>query len=213
IMGRAIKQGIITINLYNIRDYSLDKHKSVDDYVYGGGNGMLMMCQPICDCFRSFHKENTKTIYMSPKGKLLTDKMARDLAKEKEINILCGHYEGVDERALEIIDAEPISIGDYILTGGEIASEVLVDAVSRHIDGVLSNNQSHDTESFYDDLLEYPQYTRPEVYEDKKVPEILLTGDHKKVEEWKLEKSIEITKNLRPDMYERYIKRDKGEQI
>lgn len=209
IIGRAVKKGILKINLYNIRDFSNKKSKSVDDYVYGGGEGMLMACQPICDCFKSFAKPNTKTIYMSPRGEVLTDRISRELAKEEEINILCGHYEGVDERAIELINATHLSIGDYVLTGGEVPAEVLIDTIVRHIDGVLSNSESHNDESHAEGLLECPQYTRPEVYEGLKVPEILLTGDHEKVKKWRLEKSIEETKNRRPDMYLQYMNKNK----
>ena len=211
ILGRAIKNSIIHINIYNIRDFSLNKHKKVDDYVYGGGNGMLMMCQPVVDCYRSFAIEGANTYYMSPKGKILDDKLSRDISKEKNINILCGHYEGIDERALNILNVKHISIGDYILTGGELASMVLIDTVIRHIEGVLTNEESHDTESFQNNLLECPQWTRPYEYEGLKVPDILLNGDHKKVQDYNLEQSIKETKKYRPDLYEKYMTLKKGE--
>lgn len=208
IIGRAIKQSLLEVDLYNIRDESKLKSKSVDDYTYGGGNGMLMMAEPIVDTHKKIADgKKIRTIYLSPKGKIFNQKLAKELSKENELILLCGHYEGVDERALEIIEAEEISIGDYILTGGELASMVLVDTIARLIPGVLTNEESTSTESFENDLLEYPQYTRPAVYMGKEVPDVLISGDHKKVEEWRLKKSIEITKKNRPDLYEKYIKK------
>lgn len=208
LIGKAIEKGLIDISLYNIRDYTKQNANSVDDYVYGGGSGMLMMAQPICDCYRAINSDNknVKTYYMSPKGKIFNQDMAIDMANEKEINFLCGHYEGVDERALEIINAEEISIGDYVLTGGELPCMVVIDTLARFIKGVLSNDASTEEESFRNNLLEYPQYTRPIEYEGLKVPEILVSGNHQKVAKWRLEKSIELTKRIRPDLYEKYIK-------
>ncbi len=208
LIGKAIDKGILEINVFNIRDYSKDSHKSVDDEVYGGGNGMLMMAQPIYDCYKAIVEDKTgiDTYYMSPKGKVFNQEMAIDFSKKDEIIILCGHYEGVDERALKLINAKEISIGDYVLTGGELPAMVIIDSMARFIRGVLSNDESTSIESFRNNLLEYPQYTRPYEYEGLKVPDILLSGDHKKVDEWNLEKSIEITKNNRPDLYEKYLK-------
>lgn len=208
IIGRAIKSNLLSVDLYNIRDESKLKSKSVDDYTYGGGNGMLMMAEPIVDTHKKItNGKKIRTIYLSPKGKIFNQDLAKELAKESELILLCGHYEGVDERALEIIEAEEISIGDYVLTGGELASMVIVDTIARLIPGVLTNEESTSTESFENNLLEYPQYTRPAEFMGKVVPEILISGDHKKVEEWRLMKSIEITKKNRPDLYEKYIKK------
>lgn len=208
LIGKAIEKGILEINVYNIRDYTLQRANSVDDEVYGGGNGMLMMAQPIYDCYKKITegKSNVKTYYMSPKGKTFNQDMAISMSKLDEIVILCGHYEGVDERALQLINAEEISIGDYVLTGGEIPAMVVIDSLARFVKGVLSNEESTDEESFRNNLLEYPQYTRPYEYEGLKVPDILISGDHKKVSNWKLEQSIEITKRNRPDLYEKYLK-------
>lgn len=208
LIGKAIGKGILEINIYNIRDHSKDAHKSVDDEVYGGGNGMLMTAQPIYDCYKAIVNGNSEinTYYMSPKGKKFDQETAIEMSKEKEINILCGHYEGIDERALKLIKAKELSIGDYVLTGGEIPAMVVIDSVARFIKGVLSNEESTSDESFRNNLLEYPQYTRPYEYEGLKVPDILLSGDHKKVKEYNLLKSIEITKNNRPDLYEKYLK-------
>ena len=208
LIGKAIDKGILEINVFNIRDYSKDSHKSVDDEVYGGGNGMLMMAQPIYDCYKAIvgNKTSIDIYYMSPKGKVFNQEMAIDFSKKDEIIILCGHYEGVDERALKLINAKEVSIGDYVLTGGELPAMVIIDSMARFIKGVLSNDESTNIESFRNNLLEYPQYTRPYEYEGLKVPDILLSGDHKKVDEWNLEKSIEITKNNRPDLYEKYLK-------
>jgi tRNA (guanine37-N1)-methyltransferase len=208
LIGKAIDKNILEINVYNIRDYTLQRANSVDDEVYGGGNGMLMMAQPIYDCYKKIveGKSNVKTYYMSPKGKTFNQDMAISMSKFEEIVILCGHYEGVDERALQLINAEEISIGDYVLTGGEIPAMVVIDSLARFVKGVLSNEESTDEESFRNNLLEYPQYTRPYEYEGLKVPDVLISGDHKKVSNWKLEQSIEITKKNRPDLYEKYLK-------
>ncbi len=208
LIGKAIDKNILEINVYNIRDYTLQRANSVDDEVYGGGNGMLMMAQPIYDCYKKIveGKSNVKTYYMSPKGKTFNQDMAISMSKLEEIVILCGHYEGVDERALKLINAEEISIGDYVLTGGEIPAMVVIDSLARFVKGVLSNEESTNEESFRNNLLEYPQYTRPYEYEGLKVPDVLISGDHKKVSNWKLEQSIEITKKNRPDLYEKYLK-------
>ena len=208
LIGKAIEKRILEINIFNIRDYSRDSHKSVDDEVYGGGNGMLMMAEPIYECYKAIldGRKNINTYYMSPKGKRFDQDTAISMSKEEEIIILCGHYEGVDERALTLIGAKEISIGDYVLTGGELPAMVVIDSVARFIKGVLSNEESTSEESFRNNLLEYPQWTRPYEYEGLKVPDILLSGDHKKVKAWNLEKAIEVTKQNRPDLYEKYLK-------
>ena len=206
LIGKAIKNNILDIDIYNIRDYSKNRAKSVDDYVYGGGSGMLMMAEPIVDCYRDIVKsKKIKTYYMSPRGKLFNQDIAREMSKEEELVLLCGHYEGIDERAIEIIGAEELSIGDFVLTGGELPAMVVIDTVVRYVKGVLSNDESVVDESFSNNLLEYPQYTRPYEYEEHKVPDILLSGDHKKVDDWRLQKSIEITKKNRPDLYKKYL--------
>ena len=207
LIGKAVEKNILDINVVNIRDYTKQKSGSVDDYVYGGGSGMLMMAQPIVDCHKDISNgKKIKTYYLSPRGKLFTQKMAEDMAKETDLIFLCGHYEGIDERAIELIDAEEISIGDFVLTGGELPCMVVIDTLARFVEGVLSNNESVLEESFANGLLEYPQYTRPYEYEGLKVPDILLSGDHEKVRKWRLEKSIEITKKNRPDLYDEYLK-------
>lgn len=207
LIGKAVEKNILDINVVNIRDYTKQKSGSVDDYVYGGGSGMLMMAQPIVDCHKDISNgKKIKTYYLSPRGKLFTQKMAEDMAKETDLIFLCGHYEGIDERAIELIDAEEISIGDFVLTGGELPCMVVVDTLARFVEGVLSNNESVLEESFANGLLEYPQYTRPYEYEGLKVPDVLLSGDHEKVRKWRLEKSIEITKKNRPDLYDEYLK-------
>ncbi len=208
ILGRAVNNGHISMNIVNIRDYTLDKHKKVDDYPYGGGAGMLMQAQPIYDAHKAVCEQAGKkirTVYVTPQGTVFNQQMAVDFAKEEDLVILCGHYEGVDERVLEEVVTDYVSIGDYVLTGGELAAMVMVDAISRMVPGVLSNEDSGVTESFYDNLLEYPQYSRPEVWHDKKVPEVLLSGHHKNIEKWRLEQSILRTKERRPDLYEKYL--------
>lgn len=205
ITGRALKDGIIKLNTVNIRDYTLDKHNSVDDYPYGGGAGMLMQAQPVYDAYKNIDApKETRVVFMTPVGKPFTQEIARDLAKEDEIIFLCGHYEGIDERVIDKIVTDRISIGDYVLTGGELPALVVMDTVSRLVPGVLGNEVSSETESFDDYLLEYPQYSRPETWEDMKVPDILLSGNHKKVDEWRLEESIERTKQYRPDLYDKW---------
>ncbi len=213
ILGRAIENGIIAVNAINIRDYSGNKHRKVDDYPYGGGSGMVMMAQPIYDAYRAVVQNleyKPHVIYMSPQGKVLDQEKARQLAQYKHIVILCGHYEGVDERVLEEIVDEEISIGDYILTGGELAALVLVDCVSRLIPGVLSNEDSPKEETFSNGLLEYPQYTRPYEFLGKKVPDILLSGHHANIEKWRFEQSLLRTKQKRPDLYEKYLQKNKN---
>lgn len=215
ILGRAVQNGHISMDVINIRDYTLDKHKKVDDYPYGGGAGMLMQAQPIYDAWKAvcdkIHDcadkdvQKPRTVYVTPQGSVFNQNMAVDLAKEEDLIILCGHYEGVDERVLEEIVTDYISIGDYVLTGGELPAMVMVDAISRMVPGVLSNEDSGVTESFYDNLLEYPQYSRPEIWHEKRVPEVLLSGHHKNIEKWRFEQSIERTKERRPDLYEKYL--------
>lgn len=213
ITGRAEEKGYITFDAVNIRDYSNDyKHHKVDDYTYGGGAGMLMQAQPIYDCYKDIegkilekNRPKPRVIYVTPQGSVFNQKMAAEFASEEDLVFLCGHYEGVDERVLEEIVTDYVSIGDYVLTGGELPAMVMIDAISRLVKGVLNNEESAMTESFNNNLLEYPQYSRPEEWMGKKVPPILLSGDHKKVDEWRLEQSILRTKERRPDLYEKYM--------
>lgn len=203
IIGRARKNGIIEIDTVNIRDFTLDKHNRVDDAPYGGGMGMLMQTQPIYDCFASLCSEDGKKphlIYMSAQGKTLTQKRVKELSQLPNIAILCGHYEGVDERIIEEIVDEEISIGDYVLTGGELPALILSDSIARMIDGVLPNDEAKELESHYSGLLEYPQYTRPPEWHGRKVPDILLSGHHGNIDKWRREKSLERTLERRPDM-------------
>ena len=203
IIGRAVEKGLLTIEAVNIRDYTLDKHKKVDDYPYGG---MVMQAQPIYDAYLSIVEKigyRPRTIYLTPQGPLFTQQAAKEFALEEDVILLCGHYEGVDERVLEEIVTDYISIGDYVLTGGELPAMVLVDAISRMVPGVLKNQESGETESLEGNLLEYPQYSRPEVWREKAVPPILLSGNHQKVDEWRREQSILRTKERRPDLFER----------
>ena len=200
IIGKAIEKDLIQINLINIRDFSLDKHKKVDDTPYGGGAGMVMMPDVVYRAYLSIKdRENAKVIYLSPKGKTLNQKKVESLSKEKHLILLCGHYEGIDQRVIDEIVDEEISIGDYVLTGGELPAMVLVDSVSRYIEGVLKD-ESIKEESFSNGLLEYPQYTRPEIFLDKKVPEVLLSGHHENIRKWREGQSLKITKQNRPDL-------------
>ncbi len=199
ILGRAQEKELIDINLINIRDFSTNKHKKVDDTPYGGGAGMVIMPDIVYSAYNSVKEENAKVIYMSPQGKTLNQKKVEALAKQKHLIILCGHYEGIDQRVLDKIVDEEISIGDYVLTGGELPAMVLIDSVSRYIEGVIKK-ASIKEESFSNGLLEYPQYTRPEIFEGEKVPEILLSGHHEKIDEWRKQKALEITKKKRPDL-------------
>lgn len=210
IIGKAMDRGQISLEAVNIRDYTLDKHKKVDDYTYGGGAGMLMQAQPVYDAYQAVAgegKPKPRTIYVTPQGTTFHQEMAKEFAKEEELIILCGHYEGIDERVLEEIVTDYVSIGDYVLTGGELAAMVMIDAIARFVPGVLNNDESAMTESFHNDLLEYPQYTRPAVWHGREVPAILLSGDHKKVEQWRLEQSVQRTKERRPDLYALYEER------
>lgn len=203
IIGRARKSGIIKIDTVNIRDFTHDKHNRVDDAPYGGGMGMLMQTQPIYDCFASLCSEDGKKphlIYMSAQGKTLTQKRVKELSQLPNIAILCGHYEGVDERIIEEIVDEEISVGDYVLTGGELPALILSDSIARMIDGVLPNDEAKELESHYSGLLEYPQYTRPPEWHGRKVPDILLSGHHGNIDKWRREKSLERTLERRPDM-------------
>lgn len=203
IIGRARKSGKIEIDTVNIRDFTFDKHNRVDDAPYGGGMGMLMQTQPIYDCFASLCSEDGKKphlIYMSAQGKTLTQKRVKELSQLPNIAILCGHYEGVDERIIEEIVDEEISVGDYVLTGGELPALILSDSIARMIDGVLPNDEAKELESHYSGLLEYPQYTRPPEWHGRKVPDILLSGHHGNIDKWRREKSLERTLERRPDM-------------
>lgn len=211
ILGRAMAKNLISLECINIRDYSADqKHHKVDDYTYGGGAGMLMQAQPVFDCYKSLESRinpshSKRVIYVTPQGKVFNQQMASDLARCDDLIFLCGHYEGIDERVLEEIVTDYISIGDYVLTGGELPAMVMIDTISRLVPGVLNNDSSAETESFTDGLLEYPQYSRPEEWMGKKVPSILLSGDHKKVDEWRLEMSLQRTKERRPELYEAWM--------
>lgn len=204
ITGRAIKEGLINLNCVDIREYTTDKHGHVDDYPYGGGAGMVMQAQPIYDCYMDIVKKNNikkpRVVFLTPTGSVFNQQMSRELAKEDDIIFLCGHYEGVDERVIELIVTDNVSIGDYVLTGGELPAMVMIDSISRNIKGVLNNEDSAETESFTTNLLEYPQYTRPVVFMDKKVPDVLLSGHHKNIEKWRMEKSVERTRERRPDL-------------
>ncbi len=202
IIGKAIEKDLIDINLINIRDFSKDKHKKVDDTPYGGGAGMVMKPDVVYDAYESIKDKHAKVIYMSPQGKPLNQKKVEELSKENHLIILCGHYEGIDQRVLDKIVDEEISIGDYVLTGGEIPAMVLIDSVSRYVEGVLKEDSIKE-ESFSNGLLEYPQYTRPEVFEGMKVPEVLLSGHHQNIEKWRKDKSLEITKKKRPELLEK----------
>ena len=219
ITGRAISKGILSIEAVNIRDYAFNKHNSVDDYPYGGGAGMLMQAEPVYQCYQAIvdkihtqsdasselcaEKRKPRVLYMSPQGKTFTQGMAEELAQEEELIFLCGHYEGIDERVLDEIVTDYVSIGDYVLTGGELPAMVMVDAVSRMVPGVLHNDVSAEFESFQDNLLEYPQYSRPEIWHEKQVPPVLLPGHHANIEKWRREQSVIRTAKNRPDLLEK----------
>ena len=206
ITGRAINAGILSVEAINIRDYAFNKHQKVDDYTYGGGAGMLMQAEPVYLAYEAIAEKAGKrprVVYLTPQGQVFNQQMARDMAKEEDLVFLCGHYEGIDERVLEEIVTDYVSIGDYVLTGGELPALVMMDTISRLVPGVLNNDMSAQTESFSDNLLEYPQYTRPENWEGKLVPPVLLSGNHKKLAEWYREQSVIRTAKRRPDLIER----------
>ena len=203
-LGRAIDNGILKLDVTDIRDYTTDKHNRVDDTPYGGGAGMVMQVQPILDACEGAGYGG-ELIYMSPRGEMLDGALAEELSKKDEITILCGHYEGVDQRALDMLDAREVSIGDYVLTGGELPAMVLVDTVARFVEGVLSKEESVMNESIYSGLLEYPHYSRPAEYKGVEVPEVLLSGDHGAVDLWRWEQSLALTKERRPDLFEKYL--------
>lgn len=210
ITGRALKSGVISLNAVNMRDFSQNKTKHVDDYIYGGGSGMLIQAEPVWLCYQDLIKKvgtkNTRVLYMSPRGKTFNQSIANALAHNDNIIFICGHYEGIDERAIELINPVHMSIGDFVLTGGELPAILMMDAITRQIPGALGSDDSAIDESFYNGLLEYPQYTRPPVYEGLSVPDVLLSGNHRKINEYRQQKALEITKEYRPDMYEKYIK-------
>lgn len=209
ITGRAINSGLLSVNAVDIRDYAGNKHMKVDDYPYGGGAGLVMQAEPVCAAYDALAEgigRKPRVVYMTPQGYTFTQKMAQEFAKEDDLVILCGHYEGIDERALEKIVTDYVSIGDYVLTGGELPAMVVIDTVSRLLPGVLHNGESAETESFENGLLEYPQYTRPEEFQGMKVPDVLLSGHHANVEAWRHEQSLIRTKKYRPDLYEEYVR-------
>ena len=212
IIGRAIKNELLSIETINIRDYAFNKHNSVDDYPYGGGAGMLMQAEPVYQCYKALEDrigKRPRVVYLSPQGQTFNQKMAEEFAEEEELVFLCGHYEGIDERVLEEIVTDYVSIGDYVLTGGELPSMIMVDAISRLVPGVLHNDVSAEFESFQDNLLEYPQYSRPETWHDKKVPEVLMSGHHANIEKWRREQSVIRTAKNRPDLLEKAELTDK----
>lgn len=212
IIGRAIKNELLSIEAINIRDYAFNKHNSVDDYPYGGGAGMLMQAEPVYQCYKALEDrigKRPRIVYLSPQGQTFNQKMAEEFAEEEELVFLCGHYEGIDERVLEEIVTDYVSIGDYVLTGGELPSMIMVDAISRLVPGVLHNDVSAEFESFQDNLLEYPQYSRPETWHDKKVPEVLMSGHHANIEKWRREQSVIRTAKNRPDLLEKAELTDK----
>ena len=208
IIGRAVKNGLLSIEALNIRDYAFNKHHSVDDYPYGGGAGMLMQAEPVYQCYEALtekikQKKRARVIYLSPQGQTFNQTMAEEFAQEEDLVFLCGHYEGIDERVLEEIVTDYVSIGDYVLTGGELPAMIMIDCISRLVPGVLHNDVSAEFESFQNNLLEYPQYSRPEVWHDKKVPEVLMSGHHANIEKWRREQSVIRTAKNRPDLLEK----------
>ncbi len=212
-LGRAEKKNLLEFNVINIRDFAVNKHKRVDDYPYGGGRGMVMQAEPIYNAYKSICdtlEEKPYVIYMSPKGEVFSQRKAVELSFRENLVILCGHYEGVDQRIIDEIVDEEISIGDYVLTGGEIPAMAVIDSVSRMLEGVLSNEDSFTDESHYNGLLEYPHYTRPPVFNGREVPEVLLSGNHSLISKWRMEKAIEVTSEKRPDMMEEYNKKQKN---
>ena len=221
IIGRAEAKGLLSIDAVNIRDYAFNKHQSVDDYPYGGGAGMLMQAEPVFQCYQavcqktmaSAKGEKPRLVYLSPQGRTFSQEMAEEFAQEEELILLCGHYEGIDERVLEEIVTDYVSIGDYVLTGGELAAMVMVDAISRLVPGVLHNDVSAEFESFQDHLLEYPQYSRPEIWHGKQVPPVLMSGHHANIEKWRTEQSIIRTAQNRPDLLEQAVLTEKEQKF
>lgn len=208
VLGRGIKNGFLEVYTHDIRLYTENRHRNVDDKPYGGGTGMIMMAQPIYDCVMAIisqHRARPRIIYLSPQGETLTQGKVREFSEEEGLILICGHYEGVDRRVLDELQAEEISVGDYVLTGGELPALILTDAVARLQEGVLPNEDAYSIESHYDGLLEFPQYTRPEVWRGRAVPETLLSGNHAKIREWQREMALETTREKRPDMYEKYV--------
>ena len=206
LFGKALNEKIWNLETVNIRNYSSDKYKKVDDTPYGGGNGMLIKADVLAKSLDENIKEKEKIIYLSPKGKLFNHKYAKELSSEKSLNLICGHFEGIDERIIESRNIEEISIGDFVLSGGEAAAFIILDAVLRFLPGVLGNENSTEEESFENGLLEYPQYTKPQIWEDKSVPDVLLSGDHAKIKDWRLTQSEAITRDRRPDLWQKYKK-------
>jgi len=204
--GKALLNNIWNLKIVNIRDYSSDKHKTVDDTPFGGGSGMLIKPDVLANSLDQNVKPNEKIYYLTPKGKLFSQKLAKKLSKEKTINLICGHFEGVDQRVIDTRNIEELSIGDYVLSGGETAALVVLDSILRLIPGVLGNDQSISEESFENGLLEYPQYTKPQIWEKKNVPDVLLSGDHAKIKDWRLSESEAITRDRRPDLWQKYKK-------
>lgn len=217
IIGRAMEKGLLSIDAVNIRDYAFNKHHSVDDYPYGGGAGMLMQAEPVYQTYKAIEektgKKSLRVVYLSPQGKTFNQKMAEEFAKEDDLVFLCGHYEGIDERVLEEIVTDYVSIGDYVLTGGELPAMIMVDTISRLIPGVLHNDVSAEFESFQDNLLEYPQYSRPEVWHEKQVPPVLMSGHHANIEKWRREQSVIRTALNRPDLLEKAELTEKERKI
>lgn len=211
ILGRAIEDQYLDINYINIRDFAQNKHNKVDDYPFGGGPGMVMKPEPIFRAIESVKKDNSRIIYLSPKGRVYDQDLANELSREEHIVLLCGHYEGIDQRVIDNCITDEVSIGDYVLTGGELASMVVIDSIARLIPGVLSTEESFTDESHYSGLLEHPQYTRPREFEGHEVPEILLSGDHKKIAQWRKYKALKDTYLKRPDVFSKY-KLDKEEE-
>lgn len=213
LMGKAVESGLVTVNLIDLREFCDDKFKRCDDYPYGGGSGMVLMPEPLFMALSAVKDSKTRVVLTSPSGRLLTQNVVKELAREDELCIICGRYEGVDQRVVDRFVDDEISVGDYVLSGGEYAALVMVDAIARYIPGFMSNSESLKEESFENDLLEYPQYTRPAEIEGMRVPDILISGDHGKIRQWRLDQSIEKTRRVRPDLYNRYLLgKEKGEE-
>lgn len=210
ILGRAKENGILDIRLTDIRDYSQDKHKKADDYPFGGGAGMVMLADPVFRALHAVNAKGKKILYMSPRGRILDQEIISELSQKEELVILCGHYEGVDQRIIDYWEMEEISVGDYILTGGELPAMILIDAVARMIPEVLGSSEAHNEESIYSGLLEYPQYTKPRQYEGMDVPDVLISGNHKLIHLWQFEKSLELTKERRPDLWAAFLSKEKN---